>query len=114
MNRGDDTATVIVTTGSMIRFFRTQQRLSIAALATRAGLSPTHLQRIERGQGNITLIKLIHIARALGVTLADLWPAGQGHAVSEEEFRVLMGTVPRPIFQAICHLLMLCKHDPPA
>jgi transcriptional regulator with XRE-family HTH domain len=113
MERGSDTDTIITTTGAMIRFFRTQEGLSIAALATQAGVSPTHLQRIERGQGNFSFVKLIRIARALGVTVADLCPDGMGHEVGPDELRTLMREVPQPIFQAICHLLMLCKqpHD---
>ena len=56
-----------VKVGARIRELRTERGLSIAALATSAGLSKGHLSSVERGLVLITVNTLEVTARALGV-----------------------------------------------
>lgn len=58
--------------GTMIRTFRKQQGLTQRALAARVGLASTYVSAIERGQRNVTLWTLLHIAAALQVPLSTL------------------------------------------
>lgn len=58
--------------GRAIRRLRQYQRLSIASLAPKAGVSPKSLNRIELGQGNPGLMALLALSKALGITFEDL------------------------------------------
>jgi len=58
--------------GANIRRFRTQAGLSQEAVAERMGVDRAHVGNMERGEQNVTLLTLWHIAQALGVKPADL------------------------------------------
>lgn len=58
--------------GSRVRAERERQGLSQEELATRADLHRTYIGGVERGERNISLLNLLRIARALGVSPADL------------------------------------------
>ncbi|GGH40185.1 hypothetical protein GCM10010921_11920 [Microbacterium album] len=58
--------------GESIARLRRRARLSRPTLADCADLDVRHLQRIERGHGNPTLLSLMQIAVALEVPLAQL------------------------------------------
>jgi transcriptional regulator with XRE-family HTH domain len=58
--------------GSAIRRLRTDQKLTIEALASKAGIHWTYLTGVERGQRNPTLKVIVAIAGALGVEVSDL------------------------------------------
>ena len=58
--------------GDTIRTFRKQRGLTQRALAARVGLASTYVSAIERGQRNITIGTLLHIAAALEVPLSML------------------------------------------
>jgi transcriptional regulator with XRE-family HTH domain len=55
-----------------IRRFRAAKELSQEALAHDCGLHRTYVGSIERGERNITISSLEVIAKALGVSVADL------------------------------------------
>jgi len=57
---------------STVRAHRARRGLTRQALAGLSGLSPRFLARIESGHGNISLLRFCDLARALGVTPADL------------------------------------------
>lgn len=59
--------------GSRIRFLREEQGLSLRALAERSGLSLNAISRIEKGDNSPTVSSLHQLARALGVTIVDLF-----------------------------------------
>jgi len=67
-----------------VRKWRLQRGLTQEALIELTGLDRRHLQRIERGQENITLASLVGLANALEVTPsmlfrpAELAPAKRG------------------------------------
>ncbi len=58
--------------GDRIRTLRKEAGLSQEELADTAGLHRTYIGAIERGERNISLINIVHLARALRVKPADL------------------------------------------
>lgn len=58
--------------GERIRELREQRGLSRKRLSDFAGLDTTHLARIELGDGNPTLHKLIQVAAALDTSVSTL------------------------------------------
>jgi transcriptional regulator with XRE-family HTH domain len=59
--------------GKRIRALRQAQELTQEKAAERAQIDPKHLQEIEAGQHNVTLASLVGLAKALDVTLAELF-----------------------------------------
>jgi XRE family aerobic/anaerobic benzoate catabolism transcriptional regulator len=67
-----------------VRRRREARGLTQAELAGRAGLSVRFLARVERGDGNISVVRLNDLAHALGTEAADLLrapPSGGGFVV---------------------------------
>ncbi len=58
--------------GATIRARRLARRQSIEALAAEAGMHPTYLSGIERGERNPTWSKVSDVAEALGVPVSTL------------------------------------------
>ena len=58
--------------GQRIREIRMSRKISQIELATRCGVEPSNLNRIEHGKANPTVRTLHLIALALGVGLAEL------------------------------------------
>jgi XRE family aerobic/anaerobic benzoate catabolism transcriptional regulator len=54
--------------GSRVRRLRESRGWSRADLAARSGLSIRFLARIESGDGNVSLVRLVHLAEALDMT----------------------------------------------
>ena len=60
--------------GDRIRSFRLEQGLTQEKLAERAGMdNPSYLGQIERGQKNVTLVKLKQILSGLGLTFSEFF-----------------------------------------
>lgn len=66
-------AQVKVALGKKIRARRQKLGITQEELADRAGVHPTYLSAIERGERNPALENLYAIATALDVTLAELF-----------------------------------------
>ena len=64
--------------GLHLRTLRTRQKLSLATVAQRTGLSTSFLSAVERGQASISLANLFKLADAYGTTVPGLNPAYQG------------------------------------
>jgi len=58
--------------GANLQFFREKAGLSQAALADKMGVDRAHISAMERGQQNVTIITLWHVAEALEVKPAAL------------------------------------------
>jgi transcriptional regulator with XRE-family HTH domain len=77
--------------GERIRALRLARRLTLEAAAERMELDFKHLQKVEAGQGNVTLVTLVRLAKGLEVPLEALFerdPAearasGQAYALSK-------------------------------
>ena len=68
----DDPTTLLQLLGATIRQYRQQQGLSQQALAAKTGLSPTYIIEIEQGHRNLSVLTLVHIAGALGLSVSHL------------------------------------------
>jgi transcriptional regulator with XRE-family HTH domain len=58
--------------GMNVRRWREEKQLTQEALAERAELDPTYISGIERGVRNPSVLSVVRIARALGVTTSKL------------------------------------------
>ncbi len=58
--------------GAAVRSLRTEQALTLRALAKRASVSERFLVQLEAGEGNISVVRLQDLAEALGTTGAEL------------------------------------------
>ncbi len=65
---------ILVAFGQHIRALRKQQEVSQEEMAARAGLDRSYLGHIERGEKNITLLKIYQLAEALGCSPRQLIP----------------------------------------
>ncbi|HPE72931.1 MAG TPA: helix-turn-helix transcriptional regulator [Candidatus Competibacter sp.] len=70
--------TVTEQVGRRIMLRRTLLRIRQGELATKAGLSQSHLSNMEQGARSIDLEKLAAISRALNCKIADLLPESEG------------------------------------
>ena len=59
--------------GRRIRILRRRAGLSQEQLALKCGLDRTYVGGVERGERNISIVNIEKIARALGVSLTDLF-----------------------------------------
>jgi transcriptional regulator with XRE-family HTH domain len=76
----------LVALGRVIRRLRHDRDLSMASLASKAGVSAKNLSLIELGQGNPVLTTtLMPLCAALGVTLSELFLAAEVEAVDGGE-----------------------------
>jgi XRE family aerobic/anaerobic benzoate catabolism transcriptional regulator len=64
--------TLLVRLGARVRDLRARRGLTLKQLASLAALSPRFLGQVEKGRGNISVLNLDGLARALGTTPADL------------------------------------------
>ena len=58
--------------GQRVRMFRHAQNMSQEALADACGLHRTYIGSVERGERNVSLVNIVAISRALGVTPSKL------------------------------------------
>ena len=58
--------------GNNLKHYRTLADMSQAALAVKMGVDRAHVSSMERGQQNVTIITLWHVAEALDVKPAAL------------------------------------------
>ena len=61
--------------GDLLREARSRQGLSIRALATRAGCSPSFISQVENGQASPSISSLERLLQALGLTLGEFFRA---------------------------------------
>ncbi len=59
--------------GERLRSYRNQKGWSQEKLAERAGLHPTYIGQLERGEKNATIDSICKVANALGVPLEQLF-----------------------------------------
>lgn len=83
---------ISVRTGRAVKQHRTAAGFSLRMLATRSGISPSMISDIERGTKSPTVVTLVHLARALGVSIAALVDGDAGQAPRISVLRRGQGT----------------------
>ena len=68
-----DRVALQVSFGARVAALRVERGLSQADLSALSGVERSYLASIERGMRNVTLSNIEKLARALGVTLAELF-----------------------------------------
>ena len=58
--------------GKNVREYRQANGLSQERLAEEAGFHRTYISMVERGERNISLKNIVHLAQALKVSISDL------------------------------------------
>ena len=76
--------------GNFVRKYRLEQRLTLADVSARAGISRGMLSKIENGQTSASLGTLTKVARALGITLSTMFsnydvPVGGAQLVKADQ-----------------------------
>src|SRR5205809_6429704 len=64
---------VRATLGALLRRLRESREWSLADIARPAGISTAYLSEVERGQKDISTERLLTVARALDVTVGELY-----------------------------------------
>jgi transcriptional regulator with XRE-family HTH domain len=64
---------VLIRFGKKVRELRTNQKLSQVALAEKSGLHANYIGMVERGERNPSLINIDKLAKALNVSLSELF-----------------------------------------
>ena len=59
--------------GKQIRYYRKLNHLTQEKLAEKAELAPSYISDVERGRENISVDAIYRIAKALGITIRDLF-----------------------------------------
>ena len=64
---------ILIKFGKKVREIRVKQNLSQEKLATKAGVHRTYIGMIERAEKNITLENIEKVAKALGLSVKELF-----------------------------------------
>lgn len=72
MARDESRSEALRTFGLRLRRARTAKKLSQEALGHEAGLHPTYISSVERGERNISLINILRLAQALKIDAGKL------------------------------------------
>jgi transcriptional regulator with XRE-family HTH domain len=67
-----DATTLLQLLGTTMRHYRQQQGLTHKALAVKTGLDKSYIGEIERGERNLSVLNVVRIADALGLSVSHL------------------------------------------
>jgi transcriptional regulator with XRE-family HTH domain len=86
--------------GLQIRELRKARNMTLADLATRAGLSVSYVSQVERSLSSPSVVALYEISRALGVNISFFFADGDAGPEGELDFVVRAGHRRRVAFEA--------------
>lgn len=99
--------------GQRLRTYRREARLTQEALAEKAGLHPTYIGQIERGEKNLTVCTLEKLLNALSLSFSDFFAfiAPQERAITYADrcYELLLGCSPVEQEKIYNLLLDLCS-----
>jgi transcriptional regulator with XRE-family HTH domain len=67
-----DATTLLQLLGTRIRHYRQQQGLTHKTLAAKTGLDKSYIGEIERGERNLSVLNVVRMAEALGLSVSHL------------------------------------------
>jgi len=76
------TTTAETNVGERVRRLRAEAGMSVRALASASGFSPSFISQVENGQASPSISSLERIAGAVGVTLAGVFTGREGEVES--------------------------------
>jgi XRE family aerobic/anaerobic benzoate catabolism transcriptional regulator len=76
-----DSEAFLAELGKRVRAQRHQRGFSQERLAESAGLSPRYLSQLESGRGNISIVRLYELSRALGIPVEELLKTDHGYKI---------------------------------
>jgi XRE family transcriptional regulator, regulator of sulfur utilization len=71
---GTDVSSALIYCGTVLRQAREQQGLTLEEMAAHAGISKSYIAMFEMGQRDLSLGRILRLARVLEVPFADLLP----------------------------------------
>jgi len=106
----DDTvagaSTLLPTLGRRVREIRDRRGMTRKLVAREAGVSERHLAHLEGGEGNVSILLLDNIARALDVSLTDLLAPETEDTVERRLIRRFLERLPQHRLEEVVFRLM--------
>lgn len=100
---GDD---FLVTLGTRVREIRDRRGMARKLVAREAGVSERHLAHLEAGDGNVSIMLLRGIARALDVSLVDLLAPEREDTLEKRLIRRFLERLPQQRLEEVVFRLM--------
>lgn len=91
--------------GQRIKDLRMSEGLSQNALAEKAGISQSHLRRVEQGLSDMTINHLVILCDALGLTIQDFF----GNNPRGDELSVALSTLTPKQKAKLCEFIKTLK-----
>lgn len=86
--------------GMQIRELRKARSMTLADLASRAGMSVSYVSQVERSLSSPSVVALYEISRALGVNISFFFADGDAEPGGEQDFVVRAGHRRKVAFEA--------------
>lgn len=92
--------------GKRVRELRERRGMTRKLVARDSGVSERHLAHLEAGEGNVSIVLLRHIARALNVALAELLSSDAEDTVERRLIRRFLERMPQHRLEEVVFRLM--------
>lgn len=96
----------LVTLGTRVREIRDRRGMARKLVAREAGVSERHLAHLEAGDGNVSIMLLRGIARALDVSLVDLLAPEREDTLEKRLIRRFLERLPQQRLEEVVFRLM--------
>jgi XRE family aerobic/anaerobic benzoate catabolism transcriptional regulator len=110
---GDGDPAFLLALGQRMRALRALRGMSRKALAGASGLSERYIAQLESGQGNVSILLLRRIARAMGLPLEECFPEATGSS-EQPALRDLLRRASPDQLEAVRRLLTSSHETPHA
>jgi XRE family aerobic/anaerobic benzoate catabolism transcriptional regulator len=100
-------AEFLTSIGSRVRQFRARRGTTRKMLAAEAEVSERHLAQLESGEGNVSVVLLRRIARALNVPLSDFFVDHETSSPELHSIQQILSKLPQNQLQEIASRLQL-------
>lgn len=101
-----DDGEFLATLGKRVRDIRERRGMTRKLVAREADVSERHLAHIESGEGNVSIVLLRHISRALGVSLIELLVPETEDTVEKRLIRRFLERLPQHRLEEVVFRLM--------